>query len=183
MKSPLLVCAGLLTACLPTLLLLQGINLLFVVPLGVGLFVAALGAMEATPRGEYRRTNVGVALCVLAAIGPFLVTAYMNRSGHPIRIVLPDGYQGHVSIIRNPVLGQDVPFENGRWVFRIPANGILRMKDDSAFFQWHTLEMFEVSGQPRKLEGRGISRPSDGEKHDEQEHRYVVLGEFNDNPP
>jgi hypothetical protein len=154
MKNPSLIGAGLVTASLPSLLLFLQVNLLFVIPLAVGLFVAALGIMDFSARNKDRIAALGVFLCIFAALGPFLFTSYLNRSGDPIRIVLPTDFQGHFS-----------------------------MKDDSPFYQWHALEVVEVSGKSRSL-GDGSSGCADyGVEHDESELRQVVLGEFNDNPP
>ena len=58
-------------------------------------------------------------------------------SGRNIHFVLPDGYVGRFEVVLDEVNGADVKFENGRYTYEIPENGVLRVKSFEPFNEWH----------------------------------------------
>jgi len=68
--------------------------------------------------------------------------------GRPIKIVLPVGYEGEFSIVEDPLNGQPLVMERGEWVFRIPPEGVLAVKDLQPFRVWHKETHVFSDGQP-----------------------------------
>src|SRR5690242_7737194 len=127
-----LVAIGVFTAVVPTTLLWLGVNMLFGVPLVVGLACVVVGAratLVADPRAlldlgdaeleralrdlhaSRRIRNLGAVACLAATVLPFAISAYLGREGQPIRIVLPAGYRGEFSIVKNRSAGQPLQEE------------------------------------------------------------------------
>jgi hypothetical protein len=159
-RNPVLVCFGLLTAVVPTTCLFVSVNIYFFVPLVVGLGCAVVGCLKMPKRGQRAVTLLGVALCLTAAVGPFSLAAYFNRSGLPIRVVLPVGYRGEFSIVKDRTKGQDLKLQDGVWVFEIPAGGVLVVNDDFSLYMWHQESYVYANGRPARVESLGTTAGS-----------------------
>lgn len=151
-RNPLLICIGLLTAVLPTTLLFVGVNMLFFVPLVVGLGSVVVGCLRISAAKKRTVTGVGVFLCLAAATCPFALAAYANRSGKPIRIVLPEGYRGRFAIVKDRVKGRSLVFESGAWVFEIPPSGELVVNDDHPFLRLAQNPLHALRRPPRSCD-------------------------------
>ena len=151
------VVIGAVTATVPTFVLFQAVTYLFVVPLLLGLLCVLLGvAAHRTDRKFARHVGwVAVILMFIAIVLPFGMIAYYNRSGYPIVLVVTEGYQGPVRLIIDRQQGVEVPLVNGKYTYRVPENGILVIKDDSPFRQWHSMTA-------RYTNGKLIPRDNDG---------------------
>lgn len=156
-RNPLLVCVGLLTGVLPTTCLFLSVNIYFFVPLVVGLGCVVAGCFRMTEPRKRSATRIGLFLCVAAALGPFVLAAYANRSGYPIRIVVPAGLRGEFSIVKDRVKGQELNLQGGAWVFEIPATGELVVNDDYPFYMWHQATYVYSDGRPARVESLGVS--------------------------
>jgi hypothetical protein len=86
------------------------------------------------------------AVIIALALSVFLVTG-CNRSGKSIHIILPNGFGGEFQIVKDSQRGQDLVEENGSWVFRIPRDGKLYVKQDWPFYQGHTETVQYENGQ------------------------------------
>ncbi|OAI39469.1 hypothetical protein AYO40_05735 [Planctomycetaceae bacterium SCGC AG-212-D15] len=75
----------------------------------------------------------------------------------PIKVILPTGYTGNFFIVRDRVLGQDLVQRDGFWVFEVPDSGILRIKDDDPFYQWHGEVVVDRGGHPVIVRDLGTS--------------------------
>jgi hypothetical protein len=144
--------AGLVTSLVPTALLWLSLNMLFFVPLVVGLGCVAAGRVKRSETGRRRATGLGLVLCLLAAIGPFAVAGYFNRQGAPIRIIVPRDYRGEFLIIEAQE-GRDPPLRDGECVYVIPKDGRLLVKSLAAFGRWHTESIvFDDGTVPKKYD-------------------------------
>jgi hypothetical protein len=110
-----------------------------------------------------------------------------DRSGRPVRVILPDGYKGKFSIIKDKA-GEDLIAEDGCWVFRIPASGVLRIKDNSPFFVPHREEFLYSDSTPLPVKSLGASPgtiqtgPNSGEgstDYDGTTHEWMVIDKRN----
>ena len=179
MKSRSLVAIGVFTAVVPTTLLWLGVNMLFGVPLVIGLACVVVGA-RATPvpdaralfdvgDAEFERVardlhasrrirNLGAIACLAATALPFAISQYFGREGQPIRIVLPAGYRGEFSIVKNRSAGQPLQEESGTWIFRIPESGTLVINDDFPFYMPHKPEtVVDTAGHPVRVVDLGTT--------------------------
>jgi hypothetical protein len=100
-------------------------------------------------------TIAGAALCVIAAIGPFVLTAYAGRSGEPVRIVVPANWRGEFSIVKHRAIGAQLRFVDGAWEFHIPQSGELIVSDDHPFYRWHKETVVDSKGTPVAAKGLG----------------------------
>ena len=149
---------GTFTAVVPTALLFLGVNMLFFVPLLVGATCVLFGFLNDKPDSQKWPSRLGIAACILAALGPFLISAYANRSGNPIRIILPAEFTGDFSIVRDHENGTTVELEDGVWVYRIPESGALRVVNDWPFFMWHPPTQFvDTNGKTVAVQHMGTS--------------------------
>jgi len=156
-RNPLLICIGLLTSVVPTALLFMGMSIYFFVPLLVGLGCIAMGSFS-MPRAEKRTSmGLGIFLCLAASIGPFALAAYSNRSGKPIRVVLPANYSGQFSIVKNRAAGQGLQLQQGEWAFVIPEGGVLLVNEDYPFCMWHKETFIYSDGRPVNVESLGTT--------------------------
>jgi hypothetical protein len=183
--NPLLMTMGLATLLVPSTLLFISVNPLFFVPIVIGLGCAVVGCVRFSDDKKRRHTLVGALMCILASIGPFLLAAYANRSGSPIKFVLAPGYQGEFAIVKDRTNGTDLQFENGMWVFRIPPDGRLLVKDDYPFSIWHQESYVYSNGSAARVEPLGVTggriRTGPGSYHgstdfDGTAHRWKVFG-------
>ena len=136
-RSPSLLFAGLFTLTVPTTLLWLSLNMLFFLPLVVGLGCAVAGRTKMSETERQRATGLGLVLCLVAALGPFALAGYLDREGKPIRVIVPRNYRGEFLIIEAPE-GRDLPLRKGEYVCVIPENGKLLVKSLAAFNRWHT---------------------------------------------
>jgi hypothetical protein len=153
-----LVNLGVATATIPTGVLFAGVNLLFPVPFLLGIVVVCIGL---SGRAGPRATNLVVILAACACIGPFALTAYLNRAGPPIDFVVPVGFQGTVEIVRDRSRGEDLMYEHGQYVITVPASGVVRLKVDPPVNHWHQEFCHDTEGRVRRLEGKGTTIGAD----------------------
>jgi hypothetical protein len=108
-----------------------------------------------------------------------------RQSGKPIVIVLRDGYEGEFQIIKDGKRGKDLVERDGSWVFEIPPEGTLYLKNDSPFYRWHTATIRYRNGQLVEYEDLGTRagerqiRPGQSEAStdfDGTTHTWKVLG-------
>ena len=157
-NNKLLMAVGAFTAVVPTVMLFLGVNMLFFVPLLVGACCVLFGFLNDKPDSQKWPSRLGIAACVFATLGPFLISAYANRSGSPIRVILPAEFTGDFTIVRDREYGTSVQLEDGVWVYRIPESGTLRVINDGPFFMWHTPTQFvDTNGQPIAAQHMGTS--------------------------
>ena len=124
-------------------------------------------------------------LCLAAAIGPFVLGAYANRSGKPIKIVIPAGFRGEFSILKDRAKGQNLRLQDGVWVFEIPATGELIVNDDYPFYMWHQATYVYSDGCAAMVESLGVTAGSiqasprssrSSTEYDGTRHRWKVVG-------
>jgi hypothetical protein len=156
------IIVGTLLATLPTFVLFQMVTLLFVVPLVLGLLCVLLGVTALRKEGKFVR-HVGwiaVTLMLVAVILPFGMIAYHNRLGYPIVLVVPEGYRGPVRLIIDRQQGVDVRLIDEKYTYHIPETGMLLIKDDSPFRQWHSMTAMYTDGKLIPIDHPG-NLPSD----------------------
>ena len=156
-RNPVLIRAGLLTSLLPTVLLFVSVNIYFFVPLVVGIGCVGVGLAKMPTVAKQRATFIGLLLCLVASLGPFALGAYANRSGNPIRIVLPAGFRGEFSIVKDRTKGQDLKLQDDVWVFEMPANGVLIVNDDYPLYMWHQATYVYSDGHPATVKALGVT--------------------------
>ena len=150
--SPSLFYAGLFTLIVPTTLLWLSLNILFFLPLVVGLGCVAAGRIKMSETERQRATGLGLVLCLVAAFGPFALAGYLDREGKPIRVIVPRDYRGEFLIIQAPE-GRDLPLRKGEYVCVIPEDGKLLVKSLAAFERWHTESIvFDDGTVPKKYD-------------------------------
>src|SRR4051812_17496848 len=86
-----------------------------------------------------------------------LALAGCNRSGKPIMIVLPDGYRGEFRIVKDSEHGRELVQHNDWWVFDIPEDGTLYVKDDWPFYRWHGFTVRYRNGRTASTAERGTT--------------------------
>lgn len=160
-RNRLLIAIGALTSLLPTVVLFQALNVLFFVPLLVGLGCVVAGFAKVPPAAKARATIIGSVACLAAAIGPMIFFAYANRTGYPVKIVLPVGFHGEFSIVKNQAIGQDVELQDGVWVYELPPSGELLIKDGTPFHRWHSETYCDANGKPVAVESLGVTAGSE----------------------
>lgn len=167
-KSWGLVALGIATAIVPTGILFAGVNLLFPIPFLLGIVV--IGAGLAGRAGKNAKISALV-LAAVAWIGPFALTAYLNRSGPPIEFVIPVGFQGPIEVVRDRSHGDELTYEHGRYVITVPASGVVRLRVEPPVYRWHQEFCRDANGQIRRLEGKGSIA---GDSHRDQSDDGVV---------
>lgn len=60
-----------------------------------------------------------------------------GSTGTPVHIVVPNGFKGEVRLILDGVHGAEVKPSQGRYEYRIPASGTLRVTSFGPFEGWH----------------------------------------------
>ena len=145
---------GVATAVVPTTVLFLGVNLLFFVPLVVGVLVFCLGLRTSNAS---KLVSPVIVLVVCAWIGPFLLTIYLSRPGPPIEFIVPSDFRGKIEVIRDRNKGEDLKFEQGRCVFVIPPSGVIRVKEAYPFHRWHSESCRDEDGKKMHLEGKGAT--------------------------
>lgn len=139
---------GLLTGLLSATHVLIWANLFFCIPLIAGLVCTAVACGPLLRALGRFAGLLGVGICLGTLLMAFTKTSHDVSSGKPITIVLPAGYHGPFSIVRDRVNGKDLVEKNGGWLFEIPADGVLRTKDDSPFYSWHRESVVFPDGSP-----------------------------------
>lgn len=89
-------------------------------------------------------------LCLLIAIVYCWQSGCYEKRGRPIRVVIPNGLRGLVRIVEDRS-GGDVPIENGEFVYAIPTNGVLLVKNATGFGEWHLDRAVYKSGEPLQM--------------------------------
>jgi hypothetical protein len=151
-----LIVIGLATTLLPTTCLFLRLNVLFVIPLVVGLGCIVVGILKMSKTHQPRITKGGLIFCLLAAISPFALATYANRTGSPIKIVLPVGFHGEFSIEKDRAHGQSLKRQDGVWLFEIPANGVLIVNNQKPFFMWHDETVIYSDGRAVQVQSLGV---------------------------
>jgi hypothetical protein len=75
----------------------------------------------------------------------FLLTACRQERGPTVRIIVPDGFKGPIKIAETR-RGTDINVEKGEYVYRIPTNGVLTVRNAAGFAQPHYEEAYWASG-------------------------------------
>ena len=61
-----------------------------------------------------------------------------DRSGPPVRFVLPEGFRGVLEVFLDKANGNEVVKSNGTFVVAVPTNGRVAVKSDEFLRRWHT---------------------------------------------
>jgi hypothetical protein len=113
---------------------------------------------------------------LLAAVALASATAGCDRSGKTavdVGVILPEQYRGYFWIVVDGQKGQPLSPGGNGVTLRIPADGVLLVRDDSFLLEWHTLSASYVSGRQIQTIGSAgdtaagdvvweLSRSSDG---------------------
>jgi hypothetical protein len=75
----------------------------------------------------------GPFILILAAILLVAAVGRLDRQGHPIVFVIPEKYQGPITLIIDNQRGEEVPLEGGTYTYQIPESGKLLIKDARPF--------------------------------------------------
>jgi hypothetical protein len=70
-----------------------------------------------------------------------------SDSGKPIRFVLPNDFKGEFCVVKDSVNGADLTERNGEWVFEIPPDGVLKVKNDRPLYRWHAQSASYADGR------------------------------------
>ena len=142
-RDHLLLGIGIFTLVIPSAYLFFAVTYLFLVPLLAGLFSVVLAF---APKSK-RRRMIGIGACIIAIFGVFGLIMYSNRSGTPIKLVVPDGFVGELTIRFDEVNGTPPIKDDGFWVYRLGDDGTLLTSDDSPFYQWHEFRVVFRDGR------------------------------------
>jgi len=82
--------------------------------------------------------------CLLALL---VMATGCDRSGAPIKIVIPKNYTGPISIVLASE-GEEIPLVDGTYLVEIPADGVLRVKSFRPFERWHQQSACYDDGSP-----------------------------------
>jgi len=127
-----------------------------------------------------RTMFVGVAAIALLAAWIGYESNWHN-SGPPIEFIVPVGYSGEFTIVKNRAIGEPPKFEGNKVIFTIPASGELLVADTSIFHRWHKELCRDTDGLNRMIEGLGLTvggpdRPNTHRWDDDGVvHRWKVL--------
>jgi hypothetical protein len=84
----------------------------------------------------------------------------------PIRIILPDQRPQSFSIVKDTKLGEPLQLRDGYYEFRIPDSGVLYIRDDSPFYEFHKETVLYRDGTVFDDSGRMYDTVSEaGMKH------------------
>jgi hypothetical protein len=86
-------------------------------------------------------------VCFLPGTVLVLLISCSQPRGPSVRIIVPDGFKGLIKIVEDRA-GVEVDLESGEYVYRIPTNGVLKVKEASGFADWHYREANYASGKP-----------------------------------
>lgn len=72
-----------------------------------------------------------------------------GRRERAVKIILPVRFCNEFAIVQDAQAGQETRADSsGSLVFRIPPNGMLKVRDLSVFFEWHKEAAFFEDGTP-----------------------------------
>jgi hypothetical protein len=80
-------------------------------------------------------------------IAVLLCLSCTQKRGASVHIVVPDGFKGLVKIVKDQT-GMEIELEHGEYIYRIPTNGMLKVKEPRGLSQWHYTEASYSSGKP-----------------------------------
>ena len=86
-----------------------------------------------------------------------------GSNGTPVHIVVPNGFKGEVRLVLDGVHGTEVKPSQGRYEYRIPASGILRVTSFGPFKGWHVQTAAYEDGTVLEPEVETVEGPH-GEK-------------------
>lgn len=153
-RNGFLLGLGVATAIIPTTILFLCVNLLFFIPLVVGVVVICLGMRKnAKPSIELSARM----MVLFAWIGPFLITSYLTRSGPPVEFIVPPGFTGMIEVVRDRKHGEDLRFDQGTYKIVVPSSGVVRLKETDPFHRWHEEWCRDTNGKPKPLESKGTT--------------------------
>jgi hypothetical protein len=153
-KNSFLLGLGAATAVIPTAILFLCVNVLLFVPLIIGVVVSYFRLRKSNT------TSIDLAafeLVTFAWIGPFQITEHLSRPGPPVLFVVPSGFRGPIEVIKDRKQGEDLHFEHGMYRIAMPATGLVRLRDTSAFHRWHEEMCQDADGKPKRLDGKGTT--------------------------
>ena len=109
-------------------------------------------------------------LVVLVLLTQSLIGGCMSKRVLRIRIIVPANYKGKFQIVKDSQSGVGLQCANNVCTFTIPPSGVLRIKDDSPFGEWHELRVEDENGNAVAVKELGISpgkrRISDSPDHE-----------------
>jgi hypothetical protein len=144
-RNTFILCVGLFTIIVPSTLLFVSLNMFFYAPVIAGLICVFLAGSSVVLSN--RIIGWAIIACLLSVVGPFAFAAYCNRNGAPIEIVVPAGFSGEFSIVKDHNKGEDMLWRDGGWHFIIPPSGVLLVKDDYPFYMWHSEFFVDTDGK------------------------------------
>lgn len=84
-------------------------------------------------------------------------TGYLHLDlGYTVRIVVPNGFRGVVTITEDTEDGQAPVRIGNTFEYHIPHSGLLRTNDAIPFMTWHRPEARYTDGSPLRTEGRDV---------------------------
>lgn len=83
----------------------------------------------------------------LSLVGILLgVASCTARRGPTVHLIVPDGFTGLIQILEDPS-GEAASLEEGEYVYRIPIDGILKVRIILGFERWHYTVATFASGK------------------------------------
>ena len=132
-RDGILICVGILTALIPTVLLFIFVTYLFFATLVAGLVAALLGFTEPT---RVKRIT-GIFVCVLSIVGSIGLLVYASTSGQAIQLVIPNDYSGEIRIHLDKENGIPPEKTKDYWIYKISDEGTLLTSNTKPFGRWH----------------------------------------------
>ena len=86
-----------------------------------------------------------------------LIGGCMSKPVPRIRIIVPVNYKGQFQIVKDSHSGVGLQYANNAYTFTIPPSGVLRIKDDSPFGEWHELTVEDENGNAVAVKELGVS--------------------------
>jgi hypothetical protein len=87
---------------------------------------------------------------VLVAISMFMTLCLLmscsERRGPSVQIIVPEGFKGLIKIEKDQA-GQEIELKDGQYVYRIPTNGVLKVKLARGFAEWHYTVACHTNGR------------------------------------
>ena len=74
---------------------------------------------------------------ILMAAAFALAAVGATGCGRVIKVVVPDGFSGEARVVYDPDAGQTVACNGYSYVFQIPPEGVLKVRDQAPFYQLH----------------------------------------------
>jgi hypothetical protein len=96
----------------------------------------------------------------LFLLGVVLIfTIGCNTSGPPVEFEISNGFVGHIWLIEDGA-ASEVPLEDGKYLVRVPANGVLRVRNFQPFAQWHSQTVRYADGTNIPIKRAGSTHPA-----------------------